>query len=207
MTDRSPGNGRKVSPRAAATRQAVVEVAASLFATAGYAQTSMRDIARVGPVSLAAIYSHFKNKAELLVEAIEARMASDLEGALGRGAPPLDYVEVLTTAGRTYPARSRMRALLVQGAAAAQTDDDTRLRARDAQLAHLRSWIDGYEASRARSGIDPDLDMEAAVLCTWAIELGLGVLESYGVEPPSTDAWADVMRRVALSFRPAGTGT
>jgi hypothetical protein len=50
-------------------------------------------------------------------------------------------------------------------------------------------------------GIDPSLDLEAAVLHTWAVELGLGVLESLGIEPRSKKAWADVQNRVARSLQ------
>jgi hypothetical protein len=91
--------------------------------------------------------------------------------------------------------------LLVQGAAAAQTDEETRSSLHDEQLAHIDTWIDGYERERERLRIDPCVDIATAVLYTWAVELGLGVLESFGIEPQSTDAWADIQNRMARGLQ------
>lgn len=40
-------------------------------------------------------------------------------------------------------------------------------------------------------------------LYTWAVEVGLGVLESMGIEPQSPKAWADMANRFARSLQPA----
>jgi AcrR family transcriptional regulator len=187
-------------PHAHATRAKLIELAAALFAEQGYAQTSVRDIGRRGSVTSGAIYGHFRNKAELLAEAISAETAAELE-AQAPLVEELDYVEVLTRLAGEAPHRRRLRALIVQGAAAAQTDTETRTRLREEQMAHIRPWLEAYERERERMGIHPEVDMEAAVLCTWAIELGLGVLESMGIELSSPDAWADVHNRLARSLR------
>jgi AcrR family transcriptional regulator len=199
---------RRGRDRSEATRAALIDLAVQLFATRGYAETSMRDIAREGPVSMGAIYLHFKNKAELLVEALEAKIGEDLERAAApRGKTPVDHVERLTEDGRNYESRRDLRALLVQAAAAAQTDDEARVRIRDAQQAHVDDWAARYEANRERLQLDPDLDLPTALLYTWASELGLGMLEAFGMEPRDPDAWADVQNRVARSFRlPKDTG-
>ncbi len=184
-----------------ATRQRLVELAADLFAERGYMQTSIRDIARRGSVTTGAIYGHFRNKADLLAEAINIRTAEELEArTMGPGGEP-DYVETLTRLAREYPKRRRLRALIVQGAAAAHTDPETRDRLREEQRAHLRLWVDGYKKQRARQGIDATVDLEAMVLYTWAVELGLGVLEAVGIEPGSRKGWADVQHRMARGMR------
>lgn len=192
---------RRGSDRSEATRAALIDLAVQLFATRGYAETSMRDIAREGPVSIGAIYLHFKNKAELLVEALEAKIDEDLEGVATGGEGPVDHVQRLTQAGRDIESRRDLRALLVQAAAAAQTDDDARIRIRDAQQAHVDDWTDRYEANRERLELDPDLDLATALLYTWATELGLGMLEAFGMQPIDPDGWADIQNRVARSFR------
>ncbi len=91
---------------AMANRAALLALATERFATEGYAQTSMRDLERDGPVTLAAIYSHFHNKADLLVAAIHQRIVEDLEDVpdevrLG------DLVERLSNNARTYPERRK----------------------------------------------------------------------------------------------------
>jgi AcrR family transcriptional regulator len=199
---------RRGTDRSEATRAALIDLAVQLFATRGYAETSMRDIAREGPVSMGAIYLHFKNKAELLVEALEAKIVEDLEGIEPGGERPVDHVQRLTEAGRNIESRRDLRALLVQAAAAAQTDDDARTRIRDAQQAHVDDWTERYEADRERLELDPDLDLATACLYTWAAELGLGMLEAFGMEPLDPEPWADMQNRVGRSFRlPKDTGS
>jgi TetR/AcrR family acrAB operon transcriptional repressor len=191
----------KGAAKAVATRATLVELAAEVFAEQGYLQTSIRDLARLASVTTGAIYGHFRNKADLLAEAINSRMADDLESPSRALTGQPDYIETLTRLARDYPKRRRLRALILQGAAAAQTDDVTRERLRDEQLAHLTDWIEGYRRERSRQGIDPSVDIEAMVLYTWAAELGLGVLEAVGIEPRSRKAWADVHSRMARGMQ------
>lgn len=187
--------------RAVATRAALVELAAELFAENGYVQTSIRDIARRGGLTSGAIYGHFRNKADLLAEAINDRTARELEARTLGVTGVIDHVETLTRLAREYPKRRRLRALIVQGAAAAQTDEETRTRLRDEQLTHLRAWLKGYEEARESLGIEASVDLQAFVVYTWAAEVGLGVLEAVGIEPKSRRGWADVQNRLARSLR------
>ena len=191
----------KGAAKAQATRTMLVDLAAELFAEHGYMQTSIRDVARRGSLTTGAIYGHFRNKADLLVEAIHNRTAEELEAQATRFGDRPDYVETLTRTARDFPKRRQLRALLVQGAAAAHTDEVTRQRLREEQLAHISSWIEGYRRVRGRQGIHPDVDIEAMVLYTWAAELGLGVLEAIGIGPKSPKAWAEVHNRMARGMR------
>ena len=106
-----------------------------------------------------------------------------------------NYVKTLTRLSENYPKRRRLRTLIVQGAAAAQTDNETKERLREEQLSHLEVWIAGYEQHRDAMGIDAAVDLRTAVIYTWAVEVGLGVLESMGIEPQSPKAWADMANR------------
>lgn len=197
-----PDRGRsKAADRALATRAALIDLAADMFSTNGYVQTSMRDIARRGALTTGAIYGHFRNKADLLVEAINTFTAEELEAQTMGAAGESNYIETLTGTARDFRKRRRLRALIVQGAAAAHTDDETRTKLRDEQLAHLNVWIKGYERDRERLGIHRDVDLQAAVVYTWAVEVGLGVLEAVGIEPKSAKGWADVHNRMARSLQ------
>jgi AcrR family transcriptional regulator len=199
-TDAETGRSR-AAERALATRASLVELAADLFAEQGYLQTSIRDVARRGSLTTGAIYGHFRNKADLLVEAINTRVSEELEArSMGLGDQP-DYVETLTRLAKDFPKRRRLRALIVQGAAAAHTDEETRRGLRDEQLSHLNTWIKGYEQHRDRLGIDPSVDIQAAVVYTWAVEVGLGVLEAVGIEPKSRKGWADIHNRMARGLQ------
>jgi AcrR family transcriptional regulator len=191
---------QRTSPKAVATRTALVELAARLFATRGYLQTSIRDVAAEADLTTGDIYGHFRNKADLLAAAISARTRTDLETSWRVPPGPRRHVEVLRRLTRRYPERRELRALILQGAAASRTDDETRRRLRDEQVAHLRAWSDGYEANREELGIDPSVDVRDAVLYTWAAEVGLGVLEAIGIEPRTQKGWADMAARFARSM-------
>jgi len=191
---------RKGSERAHATRTSLLALATEMFAERGYMQTSIRDIARAASVTSGAVYGHFRNKADLLVAAINERTAVELE-AQGMRLGETHYIESLTKLSADFRRRRLLRALIVQGAAASLTDEETRSQLRKEQLAHLTTWIEGYEAHRVRLGIDDAVDLEAAVLYTWAVELGLGVLEAIGIEPKSRRGWADVANRMARSLQ------
>jgi TetR/AcrR family acrAB operon transcriptional repressor len=191
----------RTSAKAVATRAALVELAAQMFATQGYLQTSIRDVAKAADLTTGAIYGHFRNKAELLAEAISSRTVSDLESLSTTGPPAPEgvptHVAILRRLTSRYADRRQLRALILQGAAASLTDDETRDRLRDEQLRHLQPWIDGYEANRENLGIDPSVDIRDAVLYTWAAEVGLGVLEAIGIEPRSKKSWGDTAARFA----------
>lgn len=191
---RARGSSGDASSTTASTRDALIEIAADLFAEHGYIQTSIRDIARRSALTSGAIYGNFRNKADLLAEAINKRTRQQLEDQ-----PILDtqnsHVDSLRTLSKAYPRRRQLRALILQGAAAAHTDPETRDLLRQEQLTYLEDWIDRYEQHRERLGIDPNLDIRAAVMYTWAAELGLGVLEAIGVKPASPDNWADMAAR------------
>ena len=182
-----------------------MELAADLFATRGYLQTSIRDIARHAGLTSGAIYGHFRNKAELLAEAISLRTTTDLERAFRVTGTDQEHVATLRRLTARYPERRQLRALILQGAAAALTDEETRERLRAEQSEHLRSWAERYEEHREVLGLDPSLDVSDAVLYTWAAEVGLGVLEAIGIEPRTKKGWADMNARFgqAMTLPPA----
>jgi AcrR family transcriptional regulator len=197
----SPAGPSRRSTRGSETRAALVEAAAELFSERGYANVSVRDIAWRAQLTSGAIYGQFRNKADLLTEAIGNRITDELDAQcqlVKRGA---SHVEALASIALQFRRRRRLRALILQAAAAAQTDEETRGKLRREQLSHLRAWVTEYEVHRESLGIDPAVDLQAAVLYTWAAEVGLGVLEVFGIDPGSAEGWADMAARVGRSLR------
>ena len=76
-----PGTRRYHSPlreqRARQTREAVLEAAARLFTTQGWAATGMRDIAREAGTATETLYSHFPSKTALLQAVIDIAVVGD----------------------------------------------------------------------------------------------------------------------------------
>ena len=90
-----------LEPEQHATRARLLELAAQVFAEEGYGAVSVRDLARRSSLTTGAIYAHFLNKAELLVEAIDARVAADVETSRDR--TDITFREYLTDLNRRYP--------------------------------------------------------------------------------------------------------
>ena len=54
------------------TKKQIMDAAISLFTIKGYEKTSLSDVARAAGVTRGAIYWHFENKGELLIELLQA---------------------------------------------------------------------------------------------------------------------------------------
>ena len=159
---------------------------------------SVRDLARRSSLTTGAIYAHFLNKAELLVEAIDARVATDVEPPGER--PEVTFRDYLTDLNRRFPERADLRALLLEGATAARNDAAVRERLTAEQGDRVRSWVEEYEAAQAGGELDPAVDMRTVVLMLWSMELGLGVIEALGLEAPAPEDWADLTGRFIQSI-------
>ena len=76
-----------------ATRAALLEEATALFATRGYAGTSLEDVATASQVTRGAVYHHFASKQalfEAVLEAQEVRATAAVTAAASAAADPWD---------------------------------------------------------------------------------------------------------------------
>ena len=94
-----------------------------------------------------------------------------------------------------------MRALIVEGAAAARVDPEVRTRLGAMQSEKLAEWGAIYRSLQDEGEIGADVDVDAMVAYLWAAELGLGVLQALDVKLPKPGRWAEVVRRVSEAFR------
>ncbi len=60
------------NPRKELVREQLIDIAAQLFDSKGYAQTSINDIARAIGLGRSAVYHYFRNKEEILAALVEA---------------------------------------------------------------------------------------------------------------------------------------
>jgi AcrR family transcriptional regulator len=181
------------SAKARATRAALIGSACEAFVEHGYGAVSVRDLARRTQLTSGAIYGHFRNKADLLVAAVAERLGSDLE-APQRG-KERRLAEYLGAQARDYRSRAALRALIVEGAAAARVDDDVKEKLRTLQRVKLDEWRAVYRDVQRTQGLDPDADMDTLVVFLWAAEVGLGVLEALDVPLPKPSAWSRLIER------------
>ena len=98
-------DARRPTPKARATRAALVKSAGECFVDEGYGAVSVRDLARRSKLTSGAIYGHFRNKADLLIAAITERIADELEEPTA--AQHLGLVDSLVAQARSYRSRAR----------------------------------------------------------------------------------------------------
>jgi AcrR family transcriptional regulator len=195
---------RRLTPKGEATRARLIELAAEVFADEGYAAVSMRDIANRSGLSSGAIYGSFKGKADLLAEAVDATIASDVETLPTAVTEQLTLPEIDAYQFEHLPQRDRARALLLEAAVAARADNHVRERLRATHQPHIDMATEAHEEWRDRAGVDAAVDMRALVTLIWSADLGLGVLASLGVETPDPNAWAELIRRLLHSLEAPG---
>ena len=116
----------RATDKAQATRATLLDVAAETFEQDGYGATSVRDLADRSGMTTGAIYAHFRGKANLLAEAVKLRLERDLEEYGRRRYGHATLADWLARNFRDYRHRRAMRALLVEGAAAARVDEHAR---------------------------------------------------------------------------------
>ena len=165
----------------------------------------MRDLARATGLTTGSIYGNFANKALLLVEAIETLITrvEDLPASLLESGSPMEQVEFHL---QNFSERARLRALLIEGAAAARSDREVHDRLQDMELRHLDLWVAGSERWLAVCASQPTVDMHTAVATVWSAELGLALLEALDLSTPSPPRIAAVFRRMFSAFGLARTG-
>lgn len=106
---RRVGRPRGQTSQGAASREAIIEAAAGVFARLGYDRARMADIVEAGGLSKGSVYFHFDSKEALAVAVLTARHERWIQGVRAH----LDELE---------PGEARLRALLP--AVLALHDDD-----------------------------------------------------------------------------------
>ncbi len=190
---------RRLTPKGEATRARLIELAAEVFSEEGYASASIRDLADRSGLSTGAIYGSFRGKADLLAEALDAAIASDVE-ALPPAVTEQTLPDIDVYQYEHVRQRDRVRTLLLEGAVAARSDPDVRARLRETMLPRIDMATEAHEEWRDRAGVDPSLDMRSLVMLIWSADLGLGVLEALGLDLPDVNAWSTLMRQLLKSL-------
>lgn len=170
-------NMRNGQPKASGdNRERLLHLAADLFANAGYASISVRDLASRLGLTTGAVYSNFRSKGDLLAEVLDTHIRADME----RERPEMGLPDFVRQSFLRMRERAMMRALLVEAATASRTDADLRPRLYPTLSALLDRWIGDYRDWQQMLHVDRQIDMSALVRSLWSIELGLGVLDAQG---------------------------
>src|SRR3954447_16153574 len=173
-------------------RGRLLEAAAEVFAEQGYDRARVQDIARRAGLTTGAIYANFKDKSDLLADAIEIGMKAavqDLEKAREAGASALQLLELMGK-NLTQNAGSRHRRLVSEALAAARRDPQAAARVQEVVATSEANLARIIDRARRDGEIAPGTDTAALARFSMAVALGYHEIEEAGMAPPARHEWS-----------------
>jgi AcrR family transcriptional regulator len=175
------------TPKAAATRRLLLDVAARLIVERGYDAVSMRDIAATAGLTKGAVYGHFRSKGQLLVEAIRWKLAEREHAShFSEKAADAERAITLLYDDDGIP----IRLLEVDAAAAARHDSDV-----------AAGLVDLYaqRQERIQSTIDSAQPQTVAWLIS-ALSAGIAMKQAAQLPPPDAQELQALLVRVLAAL-------
>jgi AcrR family transcriptional regulator len=187
------------------TKAQLIDAAAAAFAESGYDGTRVADIARAAGLTTGAIYAHYGNKADLLLEALRARS----EGALAEllyEQSGLSVLDTFASLGRRImrPIDNSLP-LLLEALCASRREPQlaevmsSRLNNREARTAQLIS------TGQQTGEVDESLAPSAIARLVTLIALGSLMSRAIDLEPVTDADWSAVITRIVDSARPTAS--
>ena len=175
MTPRPPAAAGRRPRDSAATRQALLTAARTLFAEHGYDATTVRAVADLAGVNQALLFRYFTNKRGLFAHAVQGEALELLEG------PSEDLLErsldaMLTVEGERYGTETLLAVL--RAATSEQVGEEVRER--------LGAAYSAAFAARAATDDPHDAAVRGELLLAWL--LGLSLTRSVLADGPLSDA-------------------
>jgi AcrR family transcriptional regulator len=172
MTDHAPTVPAGTNARGRATRQRLLEAAAECFGEQGYAAVRVSDVTDRAEVSHGAFYRHFRDKKELLLEALGEPLDELLRAMGPTAGAPLDRASVqqVTTAFFTVYARHRRVLRVLRELVAVHDPELTALwlEVRRRYVRPIEAWM---ERSPLPAGVPADHHLLAEALGSVADQL------------------------------------
>jgi AcrR family transcriptional regulator len=184
----------------ASVRDRLVAAAAEVFAERGYEGARVQEIVRRAGLSTGAIYTNFRNKADLLLAAVGTAQVDSLFATIELAGGTADG---LRFAGYELPtARRDTRPLLFEAMVAARRDPEVAALLRK-RLMKFRSLMAHALAGGHRDGsVASGVDVDAAAEFCQALGMGFLLMEAVGL-PHSGDAeWRQFIDRLVGSITP-----
>ncbi|MFB9431351.1 TetR/AcrR family transcriptional regulator [Streptoalloteichus tenebrarius] len=167
---------------AGATRAALLEAAAALFAEQGYERTTVREVAARAGVNQALLFRYFGSKEELFAEVLAAQNDELLAGPAETLLPRV-LADLLRDTDPAWVRRALQAVLRSVGHAGA------------AEL--LRERLGAAYGSRLASlSSEPDAELRADLVIAWLF--GIGLLRSVVGKRPLADADPDQVTALVL---------
>jgi AcrR family transcriptional regulator len=182
-------------------RDRLVAAAAEVFAERGYEGTRVQEIVRRAGLSTGAIYTNFRNKADLLLAAVGTAQVDSLFATIELAG---DAADGLRHAGHELPtARRDTRPLLFETMVAARRDPEVAALLRR-RLMKFRSLMAHAVVAGQRDGsVAADVDVDAAAEFCQALGMGFLLMEAVGLPHSDETAWRQLIDRLVDSITPS----
>jgi AcrR family transcriptional regulator len=182
-------------------RDRLIAAAAEVFAERGYEGTRVQEVVRRAGLSTGAIYTNFRDKADLLLAAVGTAPVDSLFATMGRAG---DTAEGLRRAGHLLPvANRRHRPLLFEAMVAARRDPEVAALLRTRLLEFRGAVADLVTAGQAEGTVADDVDAEATAEFCQALGMGFLLMEAVGLPHAGEHSWRDLIDRLVAAIEPA----
>ena len=185
------------------TSARLLDAAVEVFVECGYDGTRVAEIARRAGLTTGAIYSQYRGKADLMLEALTMRLPDELERVLSSGDTPDDVSGILATLGSSVlDPDDEGDNMMLETFAATRREPEFAVRMRHRLDDEERQMAKLIEEAKADGVFDPQLDTAAVVRFCHAIGLGMFLSRAMGMPMPERDEWQLVIDRVIESAAP-----
>jgi AcrR family transcriptional regulator len=194
--------GPKREKKRPSARAALLDAAVAEFTSKGYEAATVAGIAARAGVTTGAVYTHFRSKLELLLEAVGlATVEAFTRRSIAIGGKPAAEVAPALARGLVGAPAGRRDLLLVDAIALARRDPNVADSYRRVIQAHVDAFARTARAGVESGRIDPALPLDELGRLVLALALGVTALRALDEPPPAA---ATVARLVEELLRPAG---
>jgi AcrR family transcriptional regulator len=196
MADASP----KPKPELDPLREQLLDAAARVFASKGYAGTKIMDIVKEAGLSSGAVYGRFESKDELLTEAVLQMVERNTAERRFQGKT---VAEILVEMSQAEGELDDAEAIHLEAFVAARRSPAVAKAIAKARKGWRRTVVDAMvQQAIAEGDAVADADFESIIYFIESLQLGLIVQRGAGRTHPDPEAW---QRFIALVIRAAAT--
>ncbi len=191
-----------------ATRDRLLDAAATVFAEKGYDRAGVQEIARRAGLTTGAIYGRFTGKADLLQAAIESRTTDELDELFAQHRYEGHASDILRAVGSHLVAQDcpddvhDEGALLLEAFVAARRDPEVHVQL--GRLIEERASVlaELVEEAKLDGSIDRDLDTKSLVRFCHAVGLGFLLYDAISISLPGAEPWERLINRLVGAIAP-----
>ena len=174
-------------------KERLLHAAAEVFAENGYEKAGVAEIARRAGVTTGAIYSRYSGKAELLIDAVDRHLLTQLH-SLHSNASAIDVLSHL--GDHLLDDLSDGTGLFLEAVVAAKRDPELAERLRHVLQSEENKLGQLIKEAAPQQGVDQLALMRLA----HAIGFGMTLTRTIGLELPSRNDWTTVINLVIEAF-------